>query len=91
MLSQHHTYVNIVTIGFVRHENFTWNVIILFYSKWQKRKIKIHKLHGHLLCHCHEIEHETGFHKIKIRQLSDSEANHKFYYHKISCHMVFIF
>ena len=58
-------YVNIVRIRAAWHEIFTWNLILLFYSKWQKRKIKIHKLHGGLQCYCHEIEHETGFHKIK--------------------------
>ena len=53
-------------------------------------KLKSMKLDGNLL-HCHDIEHETGLHKIKIRQHFIQRIKRqtvKSFYHKILCHMV---
>ena len=61
------SYASYVNVKYRMTQNFTWNLILHFYDQWQNCKMAIRKLHGNLLYYCHDIEHETGFRKIKIR------------------------
>ena len=50
----------------VWHENFTWNLILWFYSQWQNRKIKICKLDTNLVYITTRSRTKLGFRKISI-------------------------
>ena len=73
-------------VSTVWHEEFTWNLILWFYSQWQHHIIKIHKLDGNLLNIAAVIlSTKLDFCKIKIFKLFIQMIQRetiKFNYHK---------
>ena len=53
----------------VWNENFTWNLILRFYSWWQNRKIKIRKVYANLVYIITRLRKNWASVKLKSQQL----------------------